>query len=348
MAKQQQISLEKRSQIVILRRVGKSIREIADIVGVSKGGVEHTLKRSSETHSNIDRKRSGRPKKTSPVDDRHILIMSKRNRFKTAPEIRAEVNRSLAEPISVNTVKRRLRDKGYLGRVSVKKPLLRSQNKVKRLLFAQKHKDWTLEQWKSVLWTDESKFEIFGTKRRQYVRRETGERFDPRCITPTFKHGGGSVMVWGCFSYDGVGELVKINGILRKEQYHSILQRSAIPSGIGLIGFGFTFQQDNDPKHTAKLCQNYLKSKENESVLEIMEWPPQSPDINPIELLWEELDRKVKSMRPTGESEMFECLKLAWETLEARTYQKLVERLPRICAALIKAKGGHIDEKKLN
>ena len=90
-------------------------------------------------------------------------------------------------------------------------------------------------------------------------------------------------MVWGCFTEGGVGELLKIDGILRKEQYHRILQNSAIPSGIGLAGYGFTFQQDNDPKPTSRLCKSYLESKEAEGVLDIMIWPPQSPDLNPIE-----------------------------------------------------------------
>ena len=92
---------------------------------------------------------------------------------------------------------------------------------------------------------------------------------------------------------------------------------------------------------------NYLRSKEEEGVLEIMDWPPQSPDINPIELLWEELDRQVKNMRATNEQQLFDNLKMAWENLATEKLQKLVERLPRICAAIIKARGGHIDEKKL-
>lgn len=347
MARKAQISLEKRSQIEILRKTGKSIMQIAQIVGVSKNGVATTLKWLDETKSNDDRKRSGRTKKTSAADDRHILLLSKKNRFKMASEIRAEINKSLDKPISTSLVKYRLNEKGYFGRVAVKKPLLRPPNRRKRLLFAQNHKNWTVDQWKSVLCTDESKFELFGNKRRQYVRRKQGERYKSQCIAPTVKHGGGSVMVWGCFSFDGVGELVKIDGIMRKEHYHRILQKSAIPSGIGLIGYGFTFQQDNDPKHTSKLCQNYLRSKEDEGVIEVMEWPPQSPDVNPIELLWEELDRHTRNMCPTSEKSMFDCLKIAWNNIQIEKLHKLVERLPRICAAIIKARGGHIDEKTL-
>ena len=76
-----------------------------------------------------------------------------------------------------------------------KNPHLRKGNTTKRLKFAQRHKNWSAEQWKSVLWSDESKFEIFGTKRLQYVRRRNGEQFKDMCLQPTITHGGGSVQV---------------------------------------------------------------------------------------------------------------------------------------------------------
>lgn len=160
------------------------------------------------------------------------------------------------------------------------------------------------------------------------------------------KHGGGSVMVWSSFSHAGVGELVKIEGILKKE-HHSILQRYTIPSGINLIGPGFIFQQDNDPKHTAKLCASYLERKKEAGELDLMEWPPQSPDLNPIELLWEELDRRVRNLKPTSLPDLWKCLKEAWDNIQPQTLQKLVERMPKLCAAVIKAKGGHFQENRL-
>ena len=134
---------------------------------------------------------------------------------------------------------------------------------------------------------------------------------------------------------------------MKKEQYHRILQNSAIPSGIGQAGYGFTFQQDNDPKHTSQLCKSYLESKEAEGVLDIMIWPPQSPDLNPIELLWEELDRKVRQTAPKSKTAMWESLRETWHSLDQSILTKLVRRMPRLCKAVIRAKGGHFDEKNL-
>ena len=191
------------------------------------------------------------------------------------------------------------------------------------------------------------KFKLFGSHRRQYIRRKVNERFNPDCIVPTLKHGGGSVMVWGCFSHAGVGQLEKIEGIMKKEQYHSILQRHAIPSGMHLIGHGFIFQQDNDPKHTSKLCTSYLERKKIADDLNIMEWPPRYPDLNLIELLWEELDRRVRDMKTTSLPGLWDCLNEAWNNIPPQTLQKLIERMPKLCAAVIKAKGGHFQENRL-
>lgn len=348
MARFAQISLEKRSQIVILHKTGHSQRSIAKLVNVSRFGVSTTLKRHKETGSYADRKRSGRPKKTTPATDRLIQLMSKRERFKTLPNIRAEINESLPVTISDSTVKRRLHNVGLFGRVAVKKPLLRKQNKQKRLKWAKEHMSWTTEQWQQVLWSDESPFQIFGSKRAAYCRRKVGEKFKAECIMPTVKHGGGVVQVWGCFSYDGVGSLTKIDGILKKESYHQILQHHAIPSGTKLIGRGFMFQHDNDPKHTSRLCRKYLESKEKTGVLKIMEWPAQSPDINPIEKLWDELDRQVKKLRPTNKSDLWLKLRQVWDGLQPEILQKLVNRMPKICKAIIKARGSHFDENRLN
>ena len=124
-----------------------------------------------------------------------------------------------------------------------------------------KHRQWTTENWKKVLWTDESKFEIFGSSHRVFVCRRVGERIVPQCETPTVKHGGGSMIMWGSFGGSRIGDLHRVTGTLKQKGYHSILQRHAIPSDLRLVGQGFILQQDNDPKHTSRLCQNYLRRK---------------------------------------------------------------------------------------
>ena len=180
-----------------------------------------------------------------------------------------------------------------------------------------------------------------------FVWRRVGERMNPKCVIPTVKHGGGSVMVWGCFAGNQTGDLYKISGILNQRGYHSILQRHAKPSGLRLVGQPFVLQQDNDPKHTSNLCKNYLAKKEAEGKLKLMTWPAQSPDLNPIELVWDELDRKVRNKQPTNAVNLYEMLTEAWDEISSDYLMKLIARMPRVCNAVIKAKGGYFEESKI-
>ena len=191
----------------------------------------------------------GKEDQKSAAEDKIITVTSLRNRQLTAPQFRAHINASQS---STSTVQRSLLESAPRGGIAAKKPLLRDNNKKKRSAWAKKHKQWTLDQWKSVLWCDESNFVIFGSNHCVFARCREGEQMVSACVVPTVKHGGGGVMVWGCFAGFTVGDLFK--GTPNQHGYHNILQRHAIPSGSCLVGPSFFFQQGNDPKHTSRLC----------------------------------------------------------------------------------------------
>ena len=118
-----------------------------------------------------------------------------------------------------------------------------------RLAWAKKHEQWTLDRWKSGPMSDESKCEIFGSKRCVFVRCRVGEQMISACVVPIVKQGGGGVMVWGCFAGDTVCDLFRFQGSLNQHGYHIILQRYTIPSGLCLVGRALDFLPDNDPTH---------------------------------------------------------------------------------------------------
>ena len=88
----------------------------------------------------------------------------------------------------------------------------------------------------------------------------------------------------------------------------SQLQHHAFPSGTHLVAQGFVLIQDNDLKHTSKLCQRYIKCKEEQHVLKLMSWPAPSADLNSMELVGDELDRKVRAKQPTIAAYLWQLL----------------------------------------
>jgi len=127
-----------------------------------------------------------------------------------------------------------------------------------------------------------------------------------------------------------------VKGIMVKEDYHRILIHQMRPSAGVLFPDGdFIFQEDNDPKHSSKLCRGYLERVG----VNRMTWPSQSPDLNPIESLWSILDNKVKDRQPSTQEELFAVLQEGWNGLDRALLTRLVQSMQRRCVAVIAARG---------
>lgn len=259
MAPRKEISVDVRNLVIKHRKEKKSYGEISKILNLSRATVQTIVKNFENSGYTEDKPRSGRPMKLSRRDVSFIIREVDKNPKVTAPKLAEHIANISQKSIHPRTIQRTLKDNGFRRRTPRKKPLLSEKNRKLRLEFAKEHKEKGIDFWKKVLFTDESKFNIFGSDGRAKVWRKTNTALDPKNLVSTVKHGGGSVMVWGAVASSGVGRLAFIEGNMDRYQYKSLLEHNLKPSVDNLhLGSGWIFQQDNDPKHTAKIIKEWL------------------------------------------------------------------------------------------
>lgn len=166
--------------------------------------------------------------------------------------------------------------------------------------------------------------------------RKANDEMNPKNLRPTVKHGGGSVMVWGCMSAAGVGKLCFVEGIMNQDVYLEILKNNLRSSAekLGILDT-FKFYQDNDPKHKAYKVRSWLLYNTPKT----LETPPQSPDINVIENLWSQLERGIRTTNITSRDGLKRALQEEWDKIDVAYCQKLVESLPKRLRAVKNNKG---------
>ncbi len=195
------------------------------------------------------------PKKLSARAQCHIQRLCLGNRHMSAASIAAEVEGVGGQPVSYQTIRRTLHQIGLHGCRPRRKPLLKMMHKKARKQFAEDKQTKNLDYWNHVLWSDETKINLFGSDGVKRVWRQPGKEYKDKCFLPTVKHDGETVMVWGCMSAAGTGELQFIEGTMNSNMY---MKQSRIPS-LQSLDRKAVFQHDNDPKHTSKMTTALLK-----------------------------------------------------------------------------------------
>ncbi|GFV15680.1 transposable element Tcb1 transposase [Trichonephila clavipes] len=182
---------------------------------------------------------SGRPRGTTPADDRYIVLQAKRNRRQTAGEIARHTTQATGRPISRFTVARRLHGGGLFARRPVRRVPLTPANRRRRSLWCREHRNWRNNEWGRVLFTEESRFSLSSDSHRILIWRERGSRNHPSNIIERDRYGGRGVLVWEA----------------------SCLRRYG--------GLQFLFVDDNAPCHRTVAAEQLLESED----IERMHWP---------------------------------------------------------------------------
>jgi transposase len=236
-----------------------------------------------------------------------------------------------------------LRERGYTRRIALAKPLLSDDNIKKRLEWAEEHEHWSCEQWTRILWSDET-WVTGGRHRRKWVTCLPGESLDPTCLVDKVPKRRGW-MFWGCFSGSEKGP-----AIFWEKEWGSINQRSYCDRIVPLIeGWmkmrpGQVFMQDGAKAHSARDTQLDLAER---GVYPIF-WPPFSPDLNPIEAVWNQMKNWIEKHhpdQPAGRQRTYDQLRAivqeAWDSITPEYLDWLIDSMGQRCKDVIKAEGYH-------
>lgn len=334
------ISREKEQSIVALVEKGRSSREIAQSVGLAQSTVNRVRKRLC---SSVLLSLGGRPKVLTEWEKRYASRLVTVGGLKTAREAADVLRRETGAEVCDNTVRNALREQGLSSCTKIEKPFLSRKNVRERLEFAQQYKDWTISDWERVVFSDETKICRFNSDGRSWCWIEDKENIPVRAVNQTVKHGGGSIMIWSCLSCRGIGSLHNIQGRLNARGYIGILEQDLLSS---LQGFGFNleeviFQQDNAPVHRAKIVEEWF----GKQPFCVLEWPAQSPDLNPIEHVWALLKQRLNSYSspPSGILELWARVQDICNSISLEECRRLYVSMPERIAAVLRANGRWTD-----
>jgi len=325
-------------EILSLIDSDKSAREICSITGI---GLTTVTRYWSEHRPQVPKPSGGRPKKLTDANLCHTTRLIRSGEADNAVQVTRSLRAITNQSLSPQTTRNYLKQSGWKAVVKKKCPLLTKHHQNNWLDFATTHLHWTPADWAVVIWSDETKVNRLTSDRCEWVYKKAGDGLSDRLVKGTQKFGGGSLMIWGCMTWDGPGYATKIDGRMDAELYCQILEEELQES---LAYYGKTvedviFQQDNDPKHTSKKAQTWFK----DHGFEVLKWPAQSPDLNPIEHLWSHLKRKLAEYEepPKGIQELWEWVEAEWEKIRVETCRGLIESMPRRVRAVYEAKGGY-------
>ncbi|KAG2465062.1 TCB1 transposase, partial [Polypterus senegalus] len=333
--KSKELSVDLRDRIVLRHKSGEGYRKISASLKVPMDTVASIIRKWKKFETTRILPRAGRPSKLSDRGRRALVRKVTKNPMVTLSELqRSSVERG--EPSRRRTISAAIHQSGLYGRVARRKPLLSKRHMAARLEFAKRHLKDSQTMRNKILWSDETKIELFGVNTRCHIWRKPGTAHHKAKTISTVKHGGGSIMLWGCFSVARTGRLVRIKGKMTAAMYRDILDENLLQSTLDLrLGRRFIFQQDNDPKHTAKVSKEWLQ----DNSVNVLEWPSQSPDLNLIEHFWRDLKMAVHRHFPSNLKELERCCKEEWAKLAKDRCAKLVASYSKRLEAVIAAKG---------
>ncbi|UYV64751.1 K02A2.6-like [Cordylochernes scorpioides] len=317
-----------RGMVIGLKRAGWSIRQIAADTHLGASTVHRLWRRWLEQGNVAIYRNVGATRVTSARVDRRILRQAVAAPQATCTAILQHVQDTLDHSISTRTISRRLVANGLHSCRPLRRLPLTPPNRRQRLEWCRARSTWMTE-WHRVVFSDESRFCLSSDSRRVRVWRRRGERSNPAAIVerPTVRQRG--IMVSGAIAYDSRSPLLRIQGTMTAQRYvDDVLRPVTLPYLQGVPNA--LYQQDNARPHTARISQQALQD------VQMLPWPPYSPDLSPIEHVWDIIGRRLHALpQPRSEDELWQMVEREWRAIPQDAIRTLIDSLPRRVAACI-------------
>ncbi|UYV84068.1 hypothetical protein LAZ67_X001055, partial [Cordylochernes scorpioides] len=317
-----------RGMVIGLKRAGWSIRQIAADTHLGASTVHRLWRRWLEQGNVAIYRNVGAIRVTSARVDRRILRQAVAAPQATCTAILQHVQDTLDHSISTRTISRRLVVNGLHSCRPLRRLPLTPPNRRQRLEWCRARSTWMTE-WHRVVFSDESRFCLSSDSRRVRVWRRRGEMSNPAAIVerPTVRQRG--IMVWGAIAYDSRSPLLRIQGTMTAQRYvDDVLRPVTLPYLQGVPNA--LYQQDNARPHTARISQQALQD------VQMLPWPPYSPDLSPIEHVWDIIGCRLHALpQPRSEDGLWQMVEREWRAIPQDAIRTLIDSLPRRVAACI-------------
>ncbi|GFX25091.1 transposable element Tcb2 transposase [Trichonephila clavipes] len=309
-----------RGRIIEKIEEGRKITDVAREFDIAHSVVSRLWKSFKTTRMCSRRHGGGRVRSTTPAEDRYIVLSAKRNRRTTAQQV---VNQFLAA--SGKQISRKLLPDHHTA----------------RLQWCREHHKWTEQDWACVLFSDESRFSLSSDCRRQLIWRESGTAYRPENIQEKDRYPTCSIMVWAGIMINGRTRLhVVANGTMAGQRYIDEVLLPHVRLFRGAVGDKFVFMDDNATCHRTFAVQHCLDSEGIQRLV----WLARSPDLNPIENVWDALGRQVagRNYPSTNKNTLIRALTEEWDKLPQQLLNNVVQSMVRRVECCITLHGGHI------
>lgn len=335
------LSQPERDRALGMLQAGRSTRVVARAFNVHNATIVRLAQRFRTTGSSSDLARSGRPRVTTAAQDRANRLTHLRDRFRPATLTAAETIGTHHRPVSARTIRNRLRDDGIRPRRPYVGSVLTERHRRARVEWCNTRRRWTLQRWSQVVFSDEKKFQCFRADGRERVYRRRNERYADACIRQVDRWGGPSVMVWAAISAEHHSELVFLEGNLNAVRYRDEVLGPVVLPFLERVGGRAVFQHDNARPHVARVCANFLRDND----VDVLPWPALSPDLNPIENVWDLLNTRIRRRAnpPRTVQQLRAALVEEWAAISQEQLRRFCRSMRRRITAVLDANGGHVN-----